>query len=319
MAGKIFVFLTGGLGNQLFQYTAGLSLKSEDSIYLEDKIGKPRGEHGADIFEFSLPRVNFNHKCVSTNLLIRKSLSYTLRSHSNPKQGLIHLIIRYGVVVLASLICSVSFKRKVRVVPNNGIGFDKNFKDRDGNAFLIGYFQTHKLIDSLNVKESLAKISLKKNNAFVQECKDSAEKSQPLIVHIRLGDYLSEKNFGVPDLNYYRKAIDFQISKNIYKEIWVFSDEISKAIQYLPKELPLPVKFKDDPGSSPAQILEAMRHGKGYVIANSTFSWWAATLSYSEECYVVAPEPWFKVGASPLELIPAHWTLIDAYRDDLEK
>jgi hypothetical protein len=316
MSNKIFIYLTGGLGNQLFQYAAGLSLNTDDSIYLEDKIGKPRGEHRADIFDFSLPRVDLNHKSLGKNVFVRKSLSYTLRIYSNPKRDFIYSMIRSGVVVLTSLICSLKFKKKIRVIPNYGVGFDEKLKVSKGNNFLLGYFQTYKIPNSLNVKENLAKITLENNNSFVQECKDTAENSQPLIVHIRLGDYLSEKSFGIPDLTYYQKAIDLQISRKLFKEIWVFSDEISKAMHYLPKGFSLPVIYKDDPESSPAQILEAMRYGRGYVIANSTFSWWAATLSYSKESHVVAPTPWFKEGASPLELIPTHWTLIDAYRDD---
>jgi len=55
-----------------------------------------------------------------------------------------------------------------------------------------------------------------------------------------------------------------------------------------------------------------MRFGKGYIIANSTFSWWGARLSYEEEPDVIVPKPWFAQAEVPIDLIPSNWEELSA-------
>jgi hypothetical protein len=313
MENRTYLYLTGGLGNQLFQYAAALYLSKDGRIYIEESLGRPRGPIRADIFDFNLPNEHSLQRVSKSNLFLRKSLSYCLRSFANSRPGQPIKFMTKIMSLLTSLVTSLSYKCFVKVVPNIGVGYDNKLQGKHGNTFLIGYFQTYNWVYSKQVFDLISKITIKQNNSFVEECKKKSMSSKSLVVHIRLGDYLYENSFGIPSIDYYQRAIDFQISNHLYTEIWVFSDEIDKAKNFLPKDLDLPVIFKDDEMSSSAQILEAMRHGAGYVLANSTFSWWAATLSYSKQCLVIAPTPWFKKGESPLELIPKHWKLIDAY------
>jgi hypothetical protein len=63
---------------------------------------------------------------------------------------------------------------------------------------------------------------------------------------------------------------------------------------------------------SPAATLEVMRFGAGYVIANSSFSWWAAFLSKKPDVEVIAPQPWFQGMDEPRDLIPPNWQRIEA-------
>jgi hypothetical protein len=58
MSRDVRVFLTGGLGNQLFQLAAGLSALDEicGRVLLDTKLGKPRTTLGAaDVLHFRLP------------------------------------------------------------------------------------------------------------------------------------------------------------------------------------------------------------------------------------------------------------------------
>jgi hypothetical protein len=63
-----------------------------------------------------------------------------------------------------------------------------------------------------------------------------------------------------------------------------------------------------------AETLEIMRLGKAYIIANSTFSWWGAMLSKSENPLVICPDIWFKSQAEPLDLIPSSWKRVPAWQ-----
>jgi hypothetical protein len=59
-----------------------------------------------------------------------------------------------------------------------------------------------------------------------------------------------------------------------------------------------------------------MRLGEGYVIANSTFSWWGAYLSRSSNPLIIAPRPWFSKVESPRDLIPDSWLTIETIQSE---
>jgi hypothetical protein len=69
-----------------------------------------------------------------------------------------------------------------------------------------------------------------------------------------------------------------------------------------------------DKNLNSAETLELMRCGKAYIIANSTFSWWGAMLSNSENPMVICPDRWFKSQAEPLHLIPKYWKRVPAWQ-----
>ena len=78
-----------------------------------------------------------------------------------------------------------------------------------------------------------------------------------------------------------------------------------------PRELLNNVRWMENSTCSPVCVLETMRHGNGYVIANSTFSWWGAFLSRTPNAKVIGPEPWFKTKGGPNDLIVEPWKGID--------
>ena len=53
-----------------------------------------------------------------------------------------------------------------------------------------------------------------------------------------------------------------------------------------------------------------MKFAKVFVIANSTFSWWAANLSINDSL-ILAPNKWFRSAPDPADLVPPNWKLID--------
>jgi hypothetical protein len=96
--------------------------------------------------------------------------------------------------------------------------------------------------------------------------------------------------------------------------IWIFSDEIARAKELIEVDLDSNlVRWIEEVDQSPASTMELMRHGVGYVIANSTFSWWAAYLSYNTGSPVIAPDPWFKEIEEPAGLIPPSWNRLNAF------
>jgi hypothetical protein len=136
---------------------------------------------------------------------------------------------------------------------------------------------------------------------------------QSVGVNINYNDYNLEKTFGIPSLSYYQKSLEALVSQHPNSKIWVFSDEKNEAEKVFPSEFRSIARWISDDQFSSAETLEIMRLGVSYVIANSTFSWWAAILSRTENQKVICPEPWFKLAPEPLGLVPPNWNRAQAW------
>ena len=179
--------------------------------------------------------------------------------------------------------------------------------------FLVGYFQSYMYPSNNPTSSFLKALSVKQECKELIRYKNLAIIEQPLVVHIRLGDYKNEEHFGVLSASYYSTAVKVMWESKKYKKIWVFSDEPELARALYSNIFPNELRWIPEIDNSAAKTLELMRHGHGYVIGNSTFSWWGAYLSYTREAKVIAPEPWFKTLPSPNLLIPPNWETIRAW------
>ena len=311
-----FVSLTGGLGNQLFQLAAGIYVTKSNQLTLEWGLGKPRlSSFGLpEISSFTLPiEVKVNTKS-RQGFFASKAFGYVLRQGIKLRTYERLVGFRYVSKLLASIVISINLKTLVLLRINNGVGFSK-ISSLDTGKLLIGYFQTYLWMRDPDVLTKMRKIQLKEKNSRVDYFTTLADVEKPLIVHIRLGDYKDENAFGVLPPEYYTSAIQRLFHSDKYGKIWIFSDEPDLASEMFRSAIPNEVRWIHNEGESAAQTLEIMRHGKGYVIANSTFSWWAAFLSHTADPEVIAPDPWFRHLDSPKDLLPPNWHVIPAWAD----
>jgi hypothetical protein len=311
----IIVFLTGGLGNQLFQLANALTLDPEREIHLEWILGRPRcnSKGFPDIADFRLPeRVQFLPPS-KRSWLTSKAAGYILRSHVSPKawerSGIFEAILN----LVGNLIFSTYFKKVIKFECGVGIGFSP-VSITQFSTFVIGYFQSYKFVNDKTVFQDLKNIEPKVLNQEIDRYKELANIEKPIIAHFRFGDYKNEKTFGIPALSYYQDSLEALVNQNPNSKIWVFSDEKNEAEKVFPSEFKSMARWISDDQFSSAETLEIMRLGISYVIANSTFSWWAATLSMTENPKVICPEPWFKLDPEPLGLIPPNWKRVQAWQ-----
>jgi hypothetical protein len=131
-------------------------------------------------------------------------------------------------------------------------------------------------------------------------------------LHVRRGDnahnVASIKKFGMPDLSYYESAPSAIAERLGTRDlrVFVFSDDIAWARDTL--RLSFPVTYASQEGIADWEELVLMSRCAHHVIANSTFSWWAAWLNPSPTKIVIAPLHWVNVGAKAFAgIVPASW------------
>jgi glycosyltransferase involved in cell wall biosynthesis len=302
----VSIHLAGGLGNQLFQLAAGLKMANSRSVIIEPSLAFPRKNMQGliEIADFFLPRnvlVDVDRKY---SLLAHKFTNFLLKLSGNRARAKFFKrlpLLNY----VGKLILSRYLGRKANVVISEGLGFSDVLDNRIDAPYLIGLFQSVRWVEDEEVKRLMKSLKLVDENSEFKNLCNLAKEEKPLVVHLRLGDYKSESDFGILSGDYYREAIGRVLEAD--EKIWIFTNEEELANQIFPKEYSHKVRWITNGTLSSSQTLELMRHGTSFVIGNSTFSWWAAFLNHSGSDRVVAPSPWFRSTESPQDLIPKNW------------
>jgi len=306
------VSLTGGLGNQLFQLAFALSFAGERQVILESALGKPRlNTQGLpELMSFGLPeQVSLSRKMIANRLSMKVS-GFLLRQGIEKKRFESKNLIVRVTKIFGAFILSLTFRRPINPLIGQGVGFfaeNRNYREN----LLLGYFQSYRWASSSRVQEKLKQLQLRDNLNSIQSYSELARVEIPLVVHVRLGDYKQEDLFGIPPRSYYLEAIKSCWDTGKYNSVWAFSDEVELANELYGDLFPSEVRWITEFSNSAAFTLEVMRLGHGYVIANSTFSWWGAFLSHNQNCQVISPSPWFIGLESPKDLVPTNWVMLE--------
>lgn len=174
----------------------------------------------------------------------------------------------------------------------NGSFKNIDFSNLDVLYHLNGYWQGEKYFANCanEIREELQLI----NKPEIPE--DS------LSIHVRRTDYLGLQAYHpVQTLSYYESAIDLL---NHTGNIYIFSDDI----QWCKDNFKFN-KMHFIHNEDPLIDLWIMSSCEKNVIANSTFSWWAAWLNNSPNKKVICPKNWFGVSApySDRDILDNDW------------
>jgi hypothetical protein len=133
-------------------------------------------------------------------------------------------------------------------------------------------------------------------------------------VHVRRGDYVqdtvTQQFHGNCSLEYYFDAISLLVSKNKDVKLIFFSDDsdwVKKQFDNLPYSKIFIDHNKNENSWKDMFLMSSCNHN---IIANSSFSWWAAWLNENPNKTVIAPKKWFadaEANESTNDLIPAEW------------
>ena len=305
--------LTGGLGNQLFQLAAALSY-SAGEVGLEWGVGRPRlsSSGSPELMRFKLPKEVVVIEPGSFGKLLSKSSGYLLRMGFAPRWYEKFPPFRVLCHFLGSAISALYFKDFRKTIAVDDLGYSV-IPYSGKKTFILGYFQSYLWASNTLIRNKLSSLTLLDGDGpELRNFRTLSQAERPLVIHVRLGDYKLEDDFGLLSPSYFLETAQRAVSEGNYSSIWIFSDEPDMAREYFSSLGNIQVRVIGEVDSSTSSTFEVMRLGYGYVISNSTFSWWAAFLSHNEKPAVYAPSPWFKGIKSPNQLIPSTWVVCDA-------
>ena len=300
----------GGLGNQLFQIARGLhGMDSSDSllcIYIRGitKLNSMGLPEASGIFSTTSDKVRYQE--YKPNYFQLKLFKFGIRVSAASTE---FSLLKKSAKLLTGFALQILISRGQTFFIANGVGYCGEDPTKQ-DVCLVGYFQSYAYSAAISrvldeEKESPIELGTKAKSLFLE-----AKQVQPIIAHVRLGDYALEAKFGTLSEDYYRKAFSIFEKDSTSPIYWVFSDELEEAKKLFQNLNTKDLRFIDDKGLTSIEILQIMREGKDYIIGNSTFSYWAALLSSDKNARVIAPSKWFKELQTPIGLYPPHWQLV---------
>ena len=159
----VFIPLTGGLGNQLFQYAVALSRDAEVIVF-DSKLGKPRlGKSLNPVLEdFELSNTNMHVPPRRLSSFFGKTWGYILRSGMSPSLLESSNLVRRFIAFMGSAVMNTYFRTWVKLIQatDNGFFIISATKSKE---LLIGYFQSYIWANMPSVNMKLKSLRLKSN------------------------------------------------------------------------------------------------------------------------------------------------------------
>jgi len=188
------------------------------------------------------------------------------------------------------------------------------FKIRKSSAGIIWMINGYALTSqyALQGRDQLLKElkSLRAPSSAFQNLKEEAYLLNPVMVHVRLGDYVSlAEIYGELRETYFAQALALLGEKP--GPVWIFTQDNTELPEPILKTLN-PQKIIDSKTvASPIENLILMSLGRALICSNSTLSWWAAFL-HRESDRVVAPFYHGKTSIFEQPMTLDGWRVIDA-------
>ena len=285
----ITVKLKGGLGNQLFQYALGrnLSLINETNLIL-------------DISNFASDKLR-NYALGSFNI----PNTVTLSNKSNLKNKFLYALGKKNLPLSRILKLQINFINEYK------FEFNDNILQSPNNSFLDGYWQSEKYFNSI---EHTIRNDLLLNHEFSEAHKNLLNEilnTNSVSIHVRRGDYANNPTtkayHGLCPIDWYVQAINKIKETEGNTHFFIFSDDVDWVKSNL-KSTERITYVSNGACGSDSDEMTLMSRCKHNIIANSSFSWWAAWLNNNPAKIVIAPSRWFSAkDINTNDLIPETW------------
>lgn len=291
----IIVKLMGGLGNQMFQYALGraMAIKHNTTLRLDLSFLHDRTPRKNFIFrDFDLDVFDLHAEFATPDDL--RPFFF------KPKNTTQHYFIR-----LAHLFNPYCYYREQYFY------FDPDVFSLPANTYLDGYWQSPKYfqhVSDIIRKDFSFRHRIQPDNDLLNQILDS----DSVCINVRRGDFLNTKLHGVCDMKYFKPAIQWMCEKLDNPLFFVFSDDQ----EWCREKFKLPFNYtivgEEHAGWKFSTKLQLMASCKHFIIANSSFAWWAAWLNGKRDKLVIVPRNWFtNPDIITNDLIPENWICMD--------
>ncbi len=273
---KIVVNLIGGVGNQMFQYALGYVISKKTGFELLLDLS---AYNDYKTRNFELNNFSFDYKIATTDDFTKLNKKHLFKK--------------------------TLYKDKKKT-------FDSSVLKIKNSAYLKGFWQSEKYF--LDYRCDILKLFEFKDKNFIKniELFSDVQNSNSVSINLRLGDYVTnEVNRRVHFVckkEYYANALKYIAQKVDNPKFFVFSDDLEGSKEYLPDGYDYvfanTANWQED--------MYFMSQAKHNVVANSSFSWWAAWLNQNPDKIVVAPSKWFRDEAriNDKDFVPKSWVKV---------
>ena len=271
MKKKIYLYLCGGLGNQLFQYAAAKNLSLENNRNLYIDYGTGFWTDFRDFRRFELNKKKL--KRCKLKFIVIIYIIYRLFNKFFKYKKLIKIFFGYTIIDETNL---NYFKKEIKKL------------DHLDDIYLIGYFQSEEYFkeNKKNILKEL-KPNIPKDKIF-KIMKKKMVQTNSVSLCIRMYEGMSDKARykmgGLSTNEFYKRSINKILKKIKKPEFFVFSSKKENLTKIL-KNFPILKKYKINLITRDTGFLNAydniwlLSHCKNHIISNSTLYWWGAYFS----------------------------------------
>lgn len=286
----VIVLLTGGLGNQMFQYCLYKKLISigRDVRIDDNRLRTEGNEHNG----LELERVfGINYRRASVRDVKAFNNKYNLKG-----------AFRQVRKMFGRQVPPRGYKEG-RLVYRNDF-----YKLKD--VYLWGYWQSWKYFYELR-DDILKDFSFRYiDNARNNELLESIKNTNAVSIHVRRGDYLKAEYaamFGnICTKDYYMAAVSY-MEKTVGKcHFYIFTDDVDWVLQNMDFAGEYTV-VDWNRGADSYMDMYFMTLCRHNIIANSSFSWWGAWLNQNPDKVVIAPKKWSNDEEDFKDTVPDDW------------
>lgn len=285
----IYVRLVGGLGNQMFQYAAARSLAHRLGV-----------DVALDLRAFERHRLR-NYGLGNFQISASAASASELRRWPAAARPFVHRSKWLGKVL------------RWNVTPY--FDFDDHWMELEDGILLDGFFQSERYFESVSDVLSIEFLPLASLGTEELSIVDTMRSVNSVAIHVRRGDYVANpaafRVHGVCSTTYYESAIRLFREQDAQARFFVFSDDPEWARSRI--SAGEDAVYVAGNQQFPELDLHLMSHCRNFIIANSTFSWWAAWLGTRRRGagLVIAPDPWFADASLRLpQIIPLSWRVL---------